>query len=210
MRATCSLGLAQWLPATEIGVHPQTYAIWERDENVPLARFRPTIIGFLGYDVFAAVDVRLPNRRLRQDPALPTALSERLRQRRTDLGLSRQQLAATLGVCKDTIRNWERGWTLPAPRLLAQVDPFSRIGASPESLPGPPLRVRQGHGFVLGLSPAVPDPSEPSPSLVTAVTSEYDTLPDGGIPGSHARTVVSPQWRLARGFDPGASVYTPV
>lgn len=37
----------------------------------------------------------------------------RLRTRRKDLGLNRTTLAFALGVCTDTIGNWERGFCAP-------------------------------------------------------------------------------------------------
>ena len=121
----------QWAAAARIGVHPRTYAAWERDENVPLARFRPVIIRFLGYDAFATTRVQPRNRRLRRDPALLTALPGRLRQRRTDLALGRRQVAIGTGVHEDTIRNWERGWTRPAPRHAAGLLRFLGLEPAP-------------------------------------------------------------------------------
>lgn len=47
-------------------------------------------------------------------PTHPETLGEHLKKRRLDLGLRQRDVAERLGVCAESVRNWERGHTEPA------------------------------------------------------------------------------------------------
>ena len=66
------------------------------------------------------------------DPAYPQELrsiGDHIRARRLDLGLHQREVAIQMGVCPETIRNWELGWRQPAIRSLPAIVRF--LGYSP-------------------------------------------------------------------------------
>ncbi|HKZ19449.1 MAG TPA: helix-turn-helix transcriptional regulator [Acidimicrobiia bacterium] len=60
-------------------------------------------------------------------------LGDHLRKRRLDLGLLQKDVAARLGVTKDTVRNWERNRTEPVARLVPRIVRF--LGYLPRRAP---------------------------------------------------------------------------
>ena len=66
------------------------------------------------------------------DPAYPQevrSIGDHIRARRFDLGLHQREVATQMGVCAETIRNWELGWRQPAIRSLPAIVQF--LGYSP-------------------------------------------------------------------------------
>lgn len=87
------LGLLQKQVAEQIGVDKDTIHNWETKKYSPYLRFIPRIIQFLGYVPF---------------PPAKT-LPEKLIVYRKTLGLSREELAKTVGVDEGTLARWETG-----------------------------------------------------------------------------------------------------
>ena len=110
--------MCQKVTATLLGVSIDTLVDWELGKRQPKSRNIPKIIKFLGYD-----------------PALPhqnvASLIARERKRR---GLSIVQMAAEIGVCDDTLRNWEAGRYLPMKsgfeKLMAFINPHATLPPS--------------------------------------------------------------------------------
>jgi len=79
-----------------------------------------------------------------RDPAYPDelrTLGDHIRKRRLDLGLLQREVADQIGVTVFTIRNWERGRTRPAVRLMPAIIRF--LGYIPFGLnPSLPERIR--------------------------------------------------------------------
>jgi len=69
----------------------ETYANWEKDRRYPAMKHWPGIIAFLGYDP-------TPD---------PTTLGQQLLAHRRRHGLSRKDLAVSLGVDETTLWRWE-------------------------------------------------------------------------------------------------------
>jgi len=59
-------------------------------------------------------------------------LGDHLKKRRLDLGLMQKEVARRLGVSKDTVRNWERSRTEPAPLFVSRIVEF--LGYAPREL----------------------------------------------------------------------------
>ncbi len=99
------LGL-QWKEvAKEIVTDETNIAYWKDDRTRPGLRFWPAIIRFLGYDP-------------RPEPA---NIGERLIRHRERLGMSRQKMAARLGVDPSTLGKWEQGRRAPDGRFMRTV-----------------------------------------------------------------------------------------
>ena len=80
--------------AKRLGVHPANYQEWESGEHEPQPRFWPGILRHLGRDPIC------------QDPkTVPELIGHMCRAR----GMTREELARTLGVWHGTLRRWERG-----------------------------------------------------------------------------------------------------
>lgn len=99
-------GLYQRDVAEEIGVHPSTIKNWEQSHADPALRHWPRLIAFLGFVPFEVGE----------------ALSERIRAWRTIHGVSRDALAATLGVDPSTVWRWESGETAPHPLVRTELE----------------------------------------------------------------------------------------
>jgi DNA-binding transcriptional regulator YiaG len=95
-------------------------------------------------------------------PDRPKTVGQHLRKRRLDLGLMQSQVARTLGVHTETLKNWERGVNVPAGRVIPEIirflghDPFPE----PESLAERIVQYRRTNGLtqagfarVLGINP---------------------------------------------------------
>ena len=54
-------------------------------------------------------------------PTNPKTFGEKLRKWRLDNNITAKQLAKTLGVCKETVLNWERGKKKPLPSVLRKL-----------------------------------------------------------------------------------------
>lgn len=73
-------------------------------------------------------------------PKAPKSLEEHLKRRRLDLGLLQRELAAMLGVCAATVRNWETGRSTADLRSIPAAVQF--LGADPRPAGSFPLRLR--------------------------------------------------------------------
>lgn len=78
----------------------------------------PKIIEFLGYAPCGAP---------------PTTFSARLKAARIDAGLTRRQLAATIGVHPGTVAKWERGEVRPVLKLRRRLQ--TQLGVPPSETP---------------------------------------------------------------------------
>ena len=54
----------------------------------------------------------------------PKTLDDRIRNRRMTVGLRQQDLATTLRVNRDTLRNWGANRVLPVARYITAIDDF--------------------------------------------------------------------------------------
>jgi transcriptional regulator with XRE-family HTH domain len=73
-------------------------------------------------------------------PKSPKSLEEHLKRRRFDLGLRQKDLAALLGVCIHTVRNWETGRSSADLRSIPAAVQF--LGGDPRPAGSFPLRLR--------------------------------------------------------------------
>jgi len=103
-------GILQKDLANEWNLDPATMNYWERNRFAPAARHLPQVVDFLGYVPYNS----------RWTPG------ERIRAQREALGFSRQRFATVLGVHEGTVRRWERGWSVPGPRLQERLKAFLR------------------------------------------------------------------------------------
>jgi transcriptional regulator with XRE-family HTH domain len=86
------LGLRQRDVARQIGVNKDTIHNWETNSTEPEVRLIPHIIDFLGYAPYN----------------LGWSFGQRLKTRRTALGLSQEQFAKRAGLDESTVSKWER------------------------------------------------------------------------------------------------------
>jgi transcriptional regulator with XRE-family HTH domain len=102
------LGLLQREAAERMGIQRDTYINWEKDKTKPVAsQFRP-VVAFLGYD---------------STPA-PETLSERLKAKRRQLGVTIAQVARHLRWDPGTLTRYLNGtWQMP-PARAAQLETF--------------------------------------------------------------------------------------
>jgi transcriptional regulator with XRE-family HTH domain len=56
--------------------------------------------------------------------AVPITFADHLRRRRFDLGHSQDEAAAVIGICPDTLCDWETRGVLPAPAVLDAVEDY--------------------------------------------------------------------------------------
>src|SRR5260370_26935666 len=100
------LGLNQKEASEKLRVDETTVHNWERNHTVPVVRFIPRIIEFLGYAPFHPTN----------------SLPERLRAHRLALGLSCRGLAKRLGVDEGSLRSCELGFSTPSKTYLSTID----------------------------------------------------------------------------------------
>jgi transcriptional regulator with XRE-family HTH domain len=95
------LGLLQREAANRMGIRTDTYANWEKGKTEPVtAQFRP-VVEFLGYDPMPA----------------PETLSERLKTKQRELGVTFAQVARFLGWDPGTLTRYLNGtWHIPPDR----------------------------------------------------------------------------------------------
>jgi transcriptional regulator with XRE-family HTH domain len=95
------LGLLQREAAERMGIGTDTYANWEKGKTEPVAsQFRP-VVAFLGYDPTPA----------------PETLSERLKAKRRQLGVTFAQVARYLKWDPGTLTRYLNGtWRMPSAR----------------------------------------------------------------------------------------------
>jgi len=65
-------------------------------------------------------------------PHSPRTLGERIRQRRTDLGLTQHTLANQLGCWYQSVAAWERGFSEPAPTRWPAIESALGAGLVPQ------------------------------------------------------------------------------
>ena len=112
------LKLLQKQVAEQIGVEVDTVSNWERNASLPIARYIPGIIRFLGYD-----------------PSPPaTSLARRLISGRRALGLSQRMMAARLGVDPSAVRDWEAGSHQPTAKSRRLIDEGLKFNTARSSL----------------------------------------------------------------------------
>lgn len=108
------LRLLQRQVAQQIGVSEATIYNWEGNRTKALRKI-PAVLRFLGYSPW-------PN---------PASFPERLVLYRRVLGLSRRQMAKTLGVNESTLARWETGRGSPAKESLKILeDLLQALGTS--------------------------------------------------------------------------------
>jgi transcriptional regulator with XRE-family HTH domain len=100
------LGLLQREAAERMGIQRDTYVNWEKDKTKPVAsQFRP-VVAFLGYDPTPA----------------PKTLSERLKAKRRELGVTFAQVARFLGWDPGTLSRYLDGTWRMLPARAAQLE----------------------------------------------------------------------------------------
>jgi transcriptional regulator with XRE-family HTH domain len=106
------LGLLQRQAAERMGIQRDTYVNWEKDKTRPVAsQFRP-VVAFLGYDPTPA----------------PETLSERLKAKRRELGVTFAQVARYLEWDPGTLTRYLNGtWRMP-PARAAQLEALPIVG----------------------------------------------------------------------------------
>jgi transcriptional regulator with XRE-family HTH domain len=117
------LRLLQREAAKRLGIDHFTYINWEKGHTHPYATSYPAIIAFLGYDP--------------SDPA--TALADRVRAKRRQLGVTFSQVAQYLGWDEGSLTRYLNGdWPFPRPRraqlealLTASQDTLASIYSLP-------------------------------------------------------------------------------
>ena len=102
--------------AQQIGVHVESLKNWERNVEIPMVRYIPKIVEFLGYDP-------MPE---------PKAIPERITYARRRLGMTQDNLAKVLGSDSASIWRWETG----------QIDPPTRRHALNELLASKHIPIR--------------------------------------------------------------------
>lgn len=117
-------GLSQAEAGRLLGVAQATYAGWEIGRAVPDSRFVRAIAGFLDVGVAEAAEmIAAP---VRVDVTHLSRFGRLLGRRREELQITREQLAARVGVMPRTVRAWELGEKTPRDhdlvRLAAAVD----------------------------------------------------------------------------------------
>ena len=108
LRRRLALRLLQRQVAQQLKVNVMSVRNWENNRNEPRAEHMPAIFDFLGYN---------PTQEAK-------ASAERLKQRRIELGMSRTEAAAAIGVDPSTVARWERGEREPqgeCAKLVAQL-----------------------------------------------------------------------------------------
>jgi DNA-binding XRE family transcriptional regulator len=95
-----------------MGIQRDTYVNWEKDKTRPVAsQFRP-VVAFLGYDPTPA----------------PETLSERLKAKRRELGVTFAQVARYLEWDPGTLTRYLNGtWRMP-PARAAQLEALPIVG----------------------------------------------------------------------------------
>lgn len=104
-RCRRDLGLLQREAAERIGCSVSSVNNWETNRTQPKVNQIPGIIDFLGY---------CPS-----EPGM--TFGGWIRTARAAMGLSRQKMAARLGVDESTLRRWESGAAQPLRRLEARA-----------------------------------------------------------------------------------------
>jgi transcriptional regulator with XRE-family HTH domain len=100
------LGLRQSDLARQLGVWTSTVNTWENHHFDPEVQHVPNIVRFLGYDPFGPP---------------PSGFAARLKAARIAAGLTRDRLAARLGIHPATVAKWERGEAQPTPALRRRL-----------------------------------------------------------------------------------------
>jgi len=106
-----ALHLLQADLAMRLGVHWGSIQNWERGVSEPAIRHLPEIIKFLGYN---------PVRE-------PQEIPERIAYGRRKLGMTQEELAATMNVDAVTIYRWERGLSAPSKEMTNHLRRTLRI-----------------------------------------------------------------------------------
>ena len=105
------LGLYQQEVALRMEVNEWTYHTWETNKAEPIITMYPRIIDFLGYYPYPT----------------PQTIGEKLVAHRRAFGLSRAQLAETIGIDEGTVLRMERGQRCPSGKCGAQVKAFLEV-----------------------------------------------------------------------------------
>ncbi|MGI9437360.1 MAG: helix-turn-helix domain-containing protein [Geminicoccaceae bacterium] len=87
--------------ARVLRISDASYHSWENDHRMPMVRFMPRIIEWLGYDPYPP----------------PRNSSEWLVAVRRNLGLTRKGLGRLIGADESTVQRWEERIGVPADRL---------------------------------------------------------------------------------------------
>jgi transcriptional regulator with XRE-family HTH domain len=133
------LGLTQRELAARLGVHPETPGKWEGDRQRPRANQFATLCNLLGKPadgITPAPNTLRPHQRRGPASKLPhelRTLGDHLRKRRLALGLVQAEAAARMGVHALTVKNWERGLTVPTIQHQGQIVGFLEYAPWDES-----------------------------------------------------------------------------
>jgi len=82
---------------------------WENNYNIPVLKFIPRIIDFLGY---VSYDVS------------SLTLGERIKIARQSFGMTGRELANELGIHPDTLYSWEKGEHKPSKELWERLEEY--------------------------------------------------------------------------------------
>jgi DNA-binding XRE family transcriptional regulator len=100
------LGLFQKDVAALIGVSEDTVTYWERNRTVPLIRYMPNIIAFLGYNPI---------------PIDTSTIGGRIYEFRILNGLTHKTMGKLVGVDASTIGSWEQHLNKPGKRVKTRL-----------------------------------------------------------------------------------------
>ena len=127
------LGLRQSQVAQKLGVSNRTLSLWECDRVYPTWNYHQRIIDWLGYDPFPSLGHKDPygNETNGVASLSPSHLCQKLKTRRLELKLTRDECAKMLHVCPKTHRSWENGWRQPCRKHRDAINRFlsSRIAS---------------------------------------------------------------------------------
>ena len=122
-------GLRQSQVAQKLRVSNRTLSLWECDRVYPTWEYHQRIIDYLGHDPFPALGHKDPYSN--ETPGVasfsPGELCQRLKTRRLELKLTREQCAEKLHVHVKTLRSWERGLCQPCRKHQRAIDSFLQL-----------------------------------------------------------------------------------
>jgi DNA-binding XRE family transcriptional regulator len=126
-------GLRQSQVARKLKVSGRTLSLWECDKVYPVWEHHQRIIDYLGYDPFPSCGLKDPygNETNGVASLSPSPLCQKLKTRRLELKLTREECVKMLHVCLKTLRSWENGWRQPCRKHRDAINPFlsSRIAS---------------------------------------------------------------------------------
>ena len=107
-KARMDKGLQEKELARLAGVTASTVGNWEIYGKIPRLEYYRKLKNVLPVDIS-------PEMLYKDYPVNPVALNQKIKQKRLNLHLSQRELAEQLGLCVDTLRDWEAGRALKKP-----------------------------------------------------------------------------------------------